>query len=195
MSNFTFAKDYLLHRLRANNRHGVHSPFVYNLIDKVIYDYENQGAYQEISAKNKESRGALKPKVAKLLYRLTRHFKPSTIVELGKVDPIINFCLQKAAPNARFYTEENLPAKVDLIYINAVNSKETTLKYFEDSLPKTRSDTVMIFAGIYKKSSMKRAWAQIKAHPQVTLTIDLFWLGLVFFKSGRAEKEHFRVKY
>jgi len=41
---------------------------------------------------------------------------------------------------------------------------------------------------------MKTAWKEIKAHPKVTITIDLFWIGLVFFKSGRV-KEDFLVKF
>jgi hypothetical protein len=41
---------------------------------------------------------------------------------------------------------------------------------------------------------MKEAWTQIKAHPQVSITVDLFWIGLVFFKTGK-EKEDFLIKY
>jgi hypothetical protein len=40
---------------------------------------------------------------------------------------------------------------------------------------------------------MKEAWAAIKTHPQVTVTVDLFWIGLVFFKKGQV-KEDFLVK-
>src|SRR6185437_1453121 len=48
MLNFRFAKDYLLHRLKAKTRHGVHSPFVYRLVDQVIYDFEAKKIYNDI---------------------------------------------------------------------------------------------------------------------------------------------------
>jgi hypothetical protein len=41
---------------------------------------------------------------------------------------------------------------------------------------------------------MEEAWQKIKEHDRVTLTIDLFDLGLVFFRKGRAEKEHFTIR-
>src|ERR1700749_4168921 len=50
MANLRFAKDYLLHRLKAKNRHGVHSPFVYRLIDEVIYDFQSKKVYEEVEA-------------------------------------------------------------------------------------------------------------------------------------------------
>ena len=54
MLNFRFAKDYLLHRFRAKTRHGVHSPFVYRLVDEVIYDFEPEKVYNEIEALRKQ---------------------------------------------------------------------------------------------------------------------------------------------
>src|SRR6185437_10457379 len=48
MFNFRFAKDYLLHRFKAKNRHGLHSPFVYHLTDTVIYDFKPKKVYDEI---------------------------------------------------------------------------------------------------------------------------------------------------
>jgi len=52
---------------------------------------------------------------------------------------------------------------------------------------------MLIFDDIYWSEGMKEAWAEIKVHPQVKVTIDLFWIGLVFFKSGQA-KEDFKIK-
>jgi hypothetical protein len=40
---------------------------------------------------------------------------------------------------------------------------------------------------------MKEAWEIIKVHPQVTVTVDLFWIGLVYFKKGQV-KEDFLIR-
>src|ERR1700761_7152362 len=48
MFRWQFAKDYLLHRISAKTRHGLHSPFVYRLVDEVIYDFQPKKVYSEI---------------------------------------------------------------------------------------------------------------------------------------------------
>ena len=45
-----------------------------------------------------------------------------------------------------------------------------------------------------KARGMKEAWQEIKAHPKVTVTIDLFWMGLVYFRKGQA-KEDFLIRF
>ncbi len=67
-------------------------------------------------------------------------------------------------------------------------------RYFEQCLPKVHEGTMLIFDDIYWSEGMKQAWAQIKANPQVTVTVDLFWIGLVFFKTGRV-KEDFKIRF
>jgi predicted O-methyltransferase YrrM len=261
MLNFRFVKDYLLHRVKAKSRHGLHSPFVYKLVDTVIYNYADQKIYHDIENirqkllvdnrvisitdlgagsmlnNNKQKRvgdiaaNALKqPKLAQLLYRLAARFKPRNIIELGTCLGITTLYLQNAAPNAHVYTmegcpqtagiaresfelagfkevelitgnfDDNLPAvinkldQLDFVFVDGNHQKDATLKYFEWCLPKVYEDTILIFDDIYWSEGMKEAWAQIKAHPQVSITVDLFWIGLVFFKTGK-EKENFLIKY
>ncbi len=266
MYNFTtmfdirLAKDYLMYRLKAKTRHGLHSPFVYRLVDKVIYDFDDKKVYPEVEnirarllnddrmititdldegskvnndrqkrigdiAKKKETPS----KVAQLLYRLAVDLHPENIIELGTSMGIIGIYLQKAAPKAKVYTLEACPAtakialesfakaglntielitgnfddtlpgvinsldKLDLIFLNDNHPKKATLKYFEWCLPKVHDDTLLIFNGIYHSEDMKEAWTQIKAHPQVTATVDLFWIGLVYFRKGQV-KEDFVIK-
>jgi len=40
---------------------------------------------------------------------------------------------------------------------------------------------------------MTQAWEAIKKHPKVTVTIDTFSFGIVFFRQEQA-KEHFKIR-
>lgn len=84
--------------------------------------------------------------------------------------------------------------KLDFVYIDGNHRKEATLNYFKWCLPKVHENSLLIFDDIYWSAGMKEAWEEIKQNPQVTVTIDLFWIGLVYFKKGQA-KEHFKIRY
>lgn len=83
---------------------------------------------------------------------------------------------------------------VDLIFFDANHRFEPTLRYFEEALPYAHEASVFIFDDIYWSTEMTRAWERIKAHPKVSVTIDLFWVGLVFFKKEQA-KENFVLRF
>jgi len=84
--------------------------------------------------------------------------------------------------------------QLDFVYIDGNHRKEATLDYFKWCLPKMHEGSLLIFDDIYWSEGMKEAWEEIKAHPEVTVTIDLFWIGLVYFRKGQV-KEHFKIKY
>ena len=80
-----------------------------------------------------------------------------------------------------------------LIYFDGNHSKQATLDYFEWLLPTITNETVWIFDDIHWSEDMEAAWAIIKNHPKVTVTIDTFQWGLVFFRYEQ-EKEHFVIR-
>lgn len=84
--------------------------------------------------------------------------------------------------------------QLDFVYIDGNHTKEATINYFNWCLPKVTEDTLLIFDDIYWSEGMKSAWEEIKNHPQVTVTVDLFWIGLVYFRKGQV-KEHFKIKF
>ena len=83
---------------------------------------------------------------------------------------------------------------VDMVFFDANHRLEPTLRYFEDTLPYANDDSVFIFDDIYWSKEMTQAWEQIKAHPDVRVTVDLFWVGLVFFRKEQA-KESFVLRF
>lgn len=94
------------------------------------------------------------------------------------------------------YTLENTLtniSKLDVLYIHAKNSAIDIFREFEMCLPKIHVNSFLIFDHIYADKKRKASWSEIKNHPQVTVTIDLFWIGLVYFRKGQA-KQHFKLK-
>jgi len=77
---------------------------------------------------------------------------------------------------------------LDLFYVDGNHTYEATLKYFYQALEKKNNDSVFIFDDIYWSNGMTRAWGEIKKHHDVTLCIDTFHFGFIFFKKEIKEK-------
>ncbi len=251
-------KSYLKFLKKSSNQHGVHSPFVYDLITKCFYDktrypeYTNLTAYQKKLLKSSESievtdfgqgsrvftsnqrkvssiakNSGISFKRQRLLFRLVRYFNSENILELGTSlglataatalgNPLaqvktIEGCSNTAKmaqsyfnkfqlKNISVHTEtfeqffiENTSEVYDLIYIDGNHNKEKTLNYFEILQKRASNDTVLIFDDIYWSPKMTEAWEAIKMHPKVTVSIDTFYWGFVFFRSEQ-QKQHFNIR-
>lgn len=84
---------------------------------------------------------------------------------------------------------------VDFAFIDGNHRYEPTLRYFKQILPYTHSNTVLIFDDIYWSEEMTKAWNEIKKHNAVSLSIDLFQFGIVFFRTQNKETEHFCIRF
>lgn len=82
----------------------------------------------------------------------------------------------------------------DLVFFDANHTREATLEYFGRCKEKAGSRTIFIFDDIYWSEGMEEAWKRIKNDPGVTMTIDLYRLGLVFFDPGLS-KQDFRIRF
>ena len=83
--------------------------------------------------------------------------------------------------------------KFDLIYFDGNHAKKATLDYFEKLVPTITNDTVWIFDDIHWSREMEEAWKIIQENPFVTVTIDTFQWGFVFFRKEQP-KEHFVIR-
>lgn len=88
----------------------------------------------------------------------------------------------------------NLNSKLDFVFIDGNHRKQPTLNYFEIILKHSHSKTVFVFDDIHWSKEMQEAWQEIKKHPQVIVTIDLFFIGIVFIHPEQA-KEHFVIRF
>ena len=250
--------QYFKFLLKSSNQHGVHSPFVYDLITTCFYDkntYDDYGAilnYKKSLLKNtskikvtdlgagsqvmknrERSIAAIAKnagttvKRAKLLYKLILYFKPKTILELGTSLGIATHALSLGYPqtiiisiegcsHTATFSKKQLEAfhvkntdiiigdfnneieklisnSYDLIFFDGNHQKEATLHYFDAFVETANNNSVFIFDDIYWSEGMTEAWEIIKKHPKVTVTIDTFFWGFVFFRKEQV-KEHFTIR-
>lgn len=93
------------------------------------------------------------------------------------------------------YLKNKQPAtsNYQLIYFDGNHSKKATLEYFELLLLTIVNETVWIFDDIHWSKEMEETWEIIKNHPKVTVSIDTFQWGLVFFRYEQP-KQHFVIR-
>ena len=261
-------KSYIKFLFHSKNEHGVHSPFVFDLVTKCFYDntkypeYETLKSYRKSLLENKNTievtdfgagsrvfksntreiskiaqSAGISPKNAELLFRIVRYFQPKSVLEIGTSLGLATSALSLGNKNAQIITLEGCPNTIatakkmfqvssfkfpnnnvefvntefnlyfenfkpetlnlkpqifDLVYFDGNHSKKATLDYFEALLPTISNDSVWIFDDIHWSAEMEEAWEIIKNHPKVSVTIDTFQWGIVFFRTEQV-KEHFII--
>ena len=85
--------------------------------------------------------------------------------------------------------------EVDLAFIDGNHRKVHTLDYFYQLTNHSSPSTILVFDDIHWSKEMEEAWEQVKHAPGVTLTIDLFFTGIVFFNTDIKIPQHFRIRF
>jgi len=79
--------------------------------------------------------------------------------------------------------------QLDFVFFDANHRYEPTVKYFELCLKKATEETVFVFDDIHWSAEMHEAWQVIKSHPTVMISIDLFYVGLIFFRKNQPKQD------
>jgi len=252
------SKSYIKFIRLAKNRHGVHSPFVYDLVTKCFNDKTKYPEYDILKSHRKALRSdtsmvemkdfgqgsrvfkgnarkvsavvknaGMRKKRQKLLFRLANYFKSENILELGTSlglgtvalsvsNEFVSIKTVEGCPNtlskAQEYFEKfnlhnieihqelfkesisnNTSQKYDLIFIDGDHNGERTLGYFNSLLKNIHHNSVIIFDDIYWSKDMTAAWQQIITNEKVTVSIDTFQWGMVFFRKEQP-KQHFIIR-
>lgn len=261
MSKFKTGIRYLKYFINGRSKYFIHSPFIFEFVDKVLFNSDGFYAYEEVESIRKEllgsnkkikvtdfgagskvnndqikpvsviAKNAAKPKkYGQLIHRIIAYYRPDLMVELGTSLGITSMYQASANKSGKLYTFEGCPEtakvaesnfssyplqnikvitgdfkktldsflnsidKVDYVFFDGNHKKQPTLDYFDQFLEKAHDQSIFIFDDIHWSDEMDEAWNEIKKHPKVTVTIDLFFIGLVFFKPDQA-KEDFIIRY
>ncbi|MBN2166934.1 MAG: class I SAM-dependent methyltransferase [Marinilabiliaceae bacterium] len=83
---------------------------------------------------------------------------------------------------------------LDFVFFDGNHRKEATLNYFNQCLKKINNETIFIFDDIHWSKEMSEAWRLICEDPRVVVSIDIYRLGIVFFRK-ECQKQHYVVRF
>ncbi len=122
------------------------------------------------------------PSIAELAQKHFRAFKRTNITTItGNIDNTLTIALQKLN-------------KIDLVYMDANHTYDATLRYFELLKHQIHENSMIVIDDIHWSKEMNRAWNEIKSKSEITLSIDLFEAGLLFF-DPKIEKADYILKF
>jgi len=96
--------------------------------------------------------------------------------------------------NTLAFVIRELPT-IDFAFIDGNHRQEPSERYFKQLLAKANNDSILVFDDIHWSSEMEAAWETIKKDAAVACSIDLFFIGIVFFRKEFKEKQHFRIRF
>ncbi len=82
--------------------------------------------------------------------------------------------------------------RLDLVFFDANHTYYATMRYLHQCLPHAHDHSIFVFDDIHRSEGMERAWNEIKALPQIRVTVDIFQMGIAFFNTD-LQKENYVV--
>tara|TARA_Y200000002_G_scaffold82399_1_gene65159 strand:+ start:7956 stop:8573 length:618 start_codon:yes stop_codon:yes gene_type:complete len=205
MSKLLFLIKYLKYLFVSKTEHGVHSPFVYDLVTNVINDKSYKQEYAKIRNLNDNT---INLKCLTLIYRLITHYKSENILEIGGIETLNGIFLSniQLKTNLFFYnlktneiSEVKTQKKIqmesfDFAFYNIKNNQSLTLSELMNHLKYFHNNSIVAINNIHQRKEMEEVWRKIITQKEVTISIDLFFIGLVFFRKEQV-KENFIIRF
>ena len=83
----------------------------------------------------------------------------------------------------------DLNKTLDYAFIDGDHSYDGTMHYFELLKKHIDDNSILVFHDIHWSKGMGKAWNELKQDPEVTISIDLYFMGIVFFKKGLSKQD------
>jgi hypothetical protein len=181
--------EFIKYKWKAKGRHGIHSPFIFSLVEK--------GIKSELTNSNFLSQNSKNLHFEQFVFKLLRYFKTQNIFidekkELTDWETFFrkNFSSLKIQLNLKELNKSSKNSSFDLIFISNSNQlleKLLTLK------PYSKNETVFLIEGIRSNKYIFEDWRKLCEMKTFHVSIDFFQSGLLIMRSQQ-EKEHFTLK-
>ncbi len=186
---FATLKSRFLFYVDSTNQHGVHSPFVYDLITKCFYDRKKKPHYSDIKKLQRDPSVAVSLKNAKLLHRIIAYLQIHKLYLATQTDTATRSILSMH-PHCTVSDTGLDQARWDMIWIDLTTSIPTDT-HKEQLLDQLHNDTVMVCHGIRTSDACHDFWQKFIASHRITVSIDTYDMGCLFVRKEQVKQDFF----
>jgi thiamine pyrophosphate-dependent acetolactate synthase large subunit-like protein len=130
-------------------------------------------------------------KKSRLLFKIVRYFSPKSILIVGATT-FEKEVMALANPKAKIDIDID-NAIYNCIYFSSIPTNSITNETIEQLALTIENDSFWIIENIHANAAAESLWQTLKQNPKVTVTIDTYHFGLVFFRKEQV-KEHFIIR-
>lgn len=156
---------YINYLIRSKNQHGIHSPFVFDFVTKGLYQKQRNPKKLELNTSDLD----FSKSEEKLLHKILNYFK---------IDSEFNVIINSTKTSGKIHK---------ILYYNDLNNLNIYLLNHNSSVE------MLIIRRIHQSKESEKKWQEIIKIEDATVTMDLFYFGLVFFRKEQ-RKEHFIIR-
>lgn len=210
----------VLYKIRHHKGHGIHSPFVFNFINRVIEEKTSYYAYEDIAGYLRLHSFSYNGdnKINTLSFRTANYFNAENILELGSGEGLNTLFITSVSQKSKCLSVETDSAKrleavrlyekwrknvrltdkefpepdfsPDCIFINLRNYKVDNDMLIPYLLSHVNEDSFIFVDGIRTNRKQKMLWKKLICREEVVISLDLFQVGILFF-----DKKFFKRNY
>lgn len=183
--------------------YGIHSPSDFFLVTSVVYERLPYYAYEELQKTHfAVSLPHYRKKVNRLLFRLVNYLRPQLLVEVGNESGASFSYMRAAHPSMDSYAikSENKEYILDKLeeYVHKNHGLDMLhightpyyKEIFERTLSYVSEQSCFIIGCPYQDNEKKEWWKQLQKDDRVSITFDLYDIGLVFFDKKRIKQNY-----
>ncbi|AYN68668.1 hypothetical protein D1013_15420 [Euzebyella marina] len=166
---FKFLK-YIRFIARSTNQHGVHSPFVFAYVTQCLYSKKSYGSNKTLN----------------VLLKNLDYFKVNRL-NIYRANSLTSSSVKKHFPNISIGD-----LNPELIYVDTLTQRSFD-ELFSEKLGSLNHHSIILINDIYSNMEAIELWNRLKELSEVTVTVDMFYCGTVFFRKEQVE-EHFKIR-
>ena len=179
---------------KAKGRHGIHSPFVYDLLDNCFKIPVSKEKIIGISTKIKLHENTLR-----CLMQLSKHLKFNTLLTETRLQTDIEGLANELnipydVQDLSFFDQLQKEKHASIILLTSKTSYEDILKKVNEFLPCLDENSIILIDGIRANDLVYSEWKQLKEKTEFHFSADVFHFGLLAKRSFQ-EKEQFILRY